>query len=483
MNKRSYVIECAFIAIIIFNCSPKPININNNDGLAKESIPEWYPRPENDENYYQGVGSSQFNIDIQSTIDKAKQNALSDLISQIAVSFRSNISDSVWEESGYSGELFNKVIKTEVEQKNISNIEIVDTWIKKPYNEVWVYVRLKKKSFIEAQNSRNQLIKDNLSLFLDDGTYQYQKDNYGLALKSFFNAYYYSRLLIDNTFEIEYPRYSGDTINVNSFIQNKINNIIGQLNIDAYTMPIAIKSYNNNGTSIAVKVSTSIPGRGTYPLENLPVQFFSDDKHVNIGSTVFTTQDGVATNIIKLNGVYLDTIMISVKINWELINISRNTSIENGIPVEFSKDFPLPTTYYKIAVIPIRVFVTGSEKIDGNSVSEPERFVTRSITEALTEKGGFYIIDNKQDADLLLKIDVNCSYQNNSMNLINYTAYLSLDLYKNSFQNKIHTVTLPPVDGYGNDRRQAGILTLEKAGIKMKEVYAKEIINDIIKLI
>lgn len=266
-------------------------------------------------------------------------------------------------------------------------------------------------------------------------------------------------------------------------IADKINTILRFLQFEANSIPTSLKSYDEKGTSLKFRVSTRIASRGKYPLENIPVAFICEANNAQLNPIVFSGQNGQVENLIRLDGVYLDSIMVGVSLDLNAMNIVRDPSIENGITVDLSKVLPLSPTYFKIPVNPVKIFITGDERIDGKEVREPEKFVTRSITQALTDRGGYSLVEDQNKAELILKVDVECSFQNNSMDLVNYTAYISVDLYKNSFNNKIQTATFPPVDGFGLDRRQAGILTLEKAGNKVRESYVESIVNNIVKIL
>ena len=451
------------ICLFLYECSPNTIDIKEKN-VRNQEAPSWYPRPANDELYFQGVGSASFNDNVQTTIDIAKANAISDLVSQISVSIKNSISDSVWETAGQTGEEFRKSIKMEIEKENISDVIVVDTWIKKPFNEAWVYVHLNKQLYFDKQKKRNQDLTKNILQLLDDGSVDYQKDKYGNSLKSFIGAYYYSQGIVGNAYNIEYPRYSGNTVNMNGLISNKINSIVQYIEFQALSIPATMKSFDKQGEAIQLRAVLNLPSRGIYPLENIPVQFICNEDNVHIPSSMITGLDGVVENYFTTDGVYADSLLISVKLNLNSINVARDKSIKTGKGFDLSKIFMSSTRHFTIDISPINIYVVDSEKIDGNAVLESEKFVSHSITQTITNRGGFSIVDNLDEADLLLEIIVDCNYQNSSMDLINYTAYISVNLYKSSFDNKVYTAKFRPVDGYGLDKRQAGITTLEEAG-------------------
>jgi len=127
--------------------------------LRSKRKPKWVSARPIDNNYYIGIGkANKKNADYMQI---AKNNALSDIISEISVNISSNsILHQLEDNSGYK-EKYEAFIQTSVKD-DIENYEIVDSWSNK--DEYWVYYRLSKNEYerlkIEKLEHAKRISKD-----------------------------------------------------------------------------------------------------------------------------------------------------------------------------------------------------------------------------------------------------------------------------------------------------------------------------------
>ncbi len=128
---------------LLFACKTKDVaKIAPDSDVLK---PFWVKnRPINSLDYV-GIGVAKINPDVN-YIESAKNNALSDLASEIKVNLESNTVYIQTERDGIFKEDFRSTIKTTAATQ-IEGYEIVDSW--QDVNEYWVYYRLSKADYLK----------------------------------------------------------------------------------------------------------------------------------------------------------------------------------------------------------------------------------------------------------------------------------------------------------------------------------------------
>jgi hypothetical protein len=132
--------------------------------------PKWVSSRPIDNDYYIGIGKAN---KIQADyMQIAKNNALSDIISEISVSISSSsILHQLEDNSGYK-EKYEALIQTSVKD-DIKNYEIVDSWSNK--EEYWVYYRLSKKEYERLKREKLERAKRISKDFYEKGK-AYEKE-------------------------------------------------------------------------------------------------------------------------------------------------------------------------------------------------------------------------------------------------------------------------------------------------------------------
>lgn len=113
--------------------------------------PDWVRQHPVDALNYSGVGMA--GISEKDYQQKAKQNALSDLVSEIKVEIAAHSLLSTIEEAGSVKQTFAESIRTEAREE-IENFRLVDSW--QGDNEYWVYYELNKDDYADFVETRRQ---------------------------------------------------------------------------------------------------------------------------------------------------------------------------------------------------------------------------------------------------------------------------------------------------------------------------------------
>ncbi len=462
---------------IWLSCNAPPISLGEGTESSNCLAKKWFPHPPPSDDHYQGVGSASFIENMETTKNRAKQNAYLDLASSIVVSVKGTVVDSVWEDMGISGEFIKQIVETSVKEQHLNDIEVVDICIQKPYSEVYVYVRLRKQLYEERQRQQREMALQNSLRYYSEGNFEFAKNNYKYALRKFLTAYYYSRFLLGTLLlQVEYPEYSGKMIYLDSEISKKIEDLLAGIILEEVETPSEIKAYRTGNISLEVRARFEHPGRYSRDMEGIPLIFMDENNSVGLEPLAITNRFGNAKSFIKNVNPKAEIAIINCQLALDSIYIERE-NIEELLPVVYSRVFVPPFTKIEIPIRPLYIYFEGSETIDDKEVMESEKFVSRAIQEFMIRVGGFAIVDTPEKADLIIEIDANCKHEMFQHNLYWYSAYISANIKKVDTKEVIYSNVFEPVQDFGINPRQAGISTLEKAGIIMREKIATQIIG------
>lgn len=459
-----------------FSCSPPPITREQAAMESGCSDKNWYPQPSPSDNYYQGVGSASFDENIEKTKSLAKQSAYLDLVSSISISIKGSVVDSVWEGMGISGEFIKQVVETYVKQHHLTDVEVVDMCIEKPYNDVHIYLRLSKYLYKQKQLQQRKLALENSLRYFSEGNYELAKNHYELALQKYLTSYYYSRFLLGEFQDIEYPENSGILVNIDTEISKKIETLLSGIVLIDKETPMHIKAHRHGVVSLSIKAMFELPGRYGRSLKRLPLLFKDETGSVELEPLVMTDRFGYAKSYIKRVAPNSEVAIINCQLALDSIYIEQE-NIEELLPVIYSNVFVPPFIRVEIPIRPLYIYFEGTETIEGGEVMESEKFVSKALQEFMTNAGGFAFVDSPRKADLIMELNVNCKLEGYEDGFYWYKAFMSASIRKSITGDEIYSDIFEPVKYGGIDRRRGGIFTLEKAGNTMRAKIAHEIVS------
>lgn len=117
----------------------------------QKNRPDWVRQHPVDRLNYSGVGMAE--VSEKDYQQKAKRNALSDLVSEIKVEIATNSLLNTLEEAGSVKQTFAESIRTQAREE-IENFRLVDSW--QGDNEYWVYYELNKDDYAAFVEARRQ---------------------------------------------------------------------------------------------------------------------------------------------------------------------------------------------------------------------------------------------------------------------------------------------------------------------------------------
>lgn len=396
--------------------------------LHSNEKPDWLTNRPVDNNFYIGIGISSKNN--KNFIKRAKEDALSELSSEIVVNVTSEIINKIVEKSGIVKEELESFIKTST-QTELEDFELMGMW--ESDRDYWVYYRLSKELYeSEKQKKIDKATKLSLD-FYSKAKISEKKNKIDKAI-----LFYLQSLNPISKFLGEYleTEYEGERIYLFNEIYASLQNLI--INIDIQTLnknhvakigkplidPLqAFVLYNNNSE---LKVS------------NLPLKFSFIKGSGEIISNTKTNNEGIGkSRIIKITSS--DKVQI-VKCELDILEF-LNKENSSEICTNIVKSIPSKSTNYILNVSGPSIHFESNEfifnEINNNLIVEP-------IVKEAFSKEGFVFVDDLSAADILINMTATSRKGSHFQNL--YFSYVDLalsivnmetgeEIYNNLFNN------------------------------------------------
>jgi len=173
--------------------------LNATGAFAKK--PDWVKKRPHSKIYFVGLGLAQKSGINREYIQTAKNNALSDLSSEITVNISSEFITRVVEQYGMVEEEVKSEIRASTEA-SLEGFELVDTWEDK--NEYWVYYRLRRDLYYQQKQAKiERAMSRSLDLF-DKGKVNEENKNISEALSFYLQSLAPIQSHIDEPLETQY---------------------------------------------------------------------------------------------------------------------------------------------------------------------------------------------------------------------------------------------------------------------------------------
>jgi hypothetical protein len=217
----------------------------------------------------------------------AKNNALSDIISEISVSISSNsILHQLEDNSGYK-EKYEAFIQTSVKD-DIKNYEIVDSWSNK--EEYWVYYRLSKAEYAKLKREKLERVKRIAKDFYEKGK-DYEKE---YDINNALIYYIKSFDAIKNNLGDDLSTFTFDgRIFIDNAIFQSIQDIFSRLKFVPEKDQYEIKALSSENEPVIIKVKLKTELQ-TQNIANIPVIFSFPNLDINRTENVVSSAKGKA---------------------------------------------------------------------------------------------------------------------------------------------------------------------------------------------
>ena len=425
--------------------------------------PDWVLKRPINNSYFIGIGIA-MKSNSKEYIRSAKNNALSDLSSEISVNISSELVDIMIERSGMSEEETRSEIHAST-KADLEGYELVDTWENK--NEYWVYYRLLKELYEEQKRLKRE---NAINLSLDLITNAKEKESNWEAQGETINAaieYYIQALKpIQNYYgEPLETYYDGNKI----FLQNKIFTslqwILSKIKLKAINPKLNVKVGSTIQNNLKVLATFSEDGEEVN-VTNLPISFSFIKGQGELVEIIRTNSKGIAkSQIINISPlIKLQMIKCSLDLTNYFIEDSTSNYLLNTL-----KNINTPSSKFIINVIGPTVYLESIEYNMGNLLSI--KIIEPKIKKYLTEKG-YSFTDDIASADAL--ISINAESRKGSEMYGQYISFVDATISVTDMNSgeEIYTNSLQSKKGIQ--------LSFEQAGLKAYQDVSMEIYTDIV---
>ncbi len=427
--------------------------------FAQEKLPSWVEQRPVDPQYYIGIGyasKTEHPTDYQKV---ARDNALSDIASQIKVQISSDVIQQVVEKGGILADDFKSYVRSSTKAE-LEGYEQVDSW--EDEQNYWVYYRLSKAKYARLRKEKLEKAK---ALSLDMFKRARQSERNGKidkALLFYFQAIPPIEKFVSQPLEVE---VDGQRMYLFNEIYSSLQRILSQITMQALNGELQGKLGQPIAEPLRVKISYSESGTTT-PVANMPVIFSFIRGAGDLISNAFSDLQGIAqTRILRINSSdNLQIVRCQIHLH-KLINQDNPSVILKGI----MNSLVVPSARFMIRVSGLTAYIETQEKVLGRPVEIKQ---LEPALKNILGSQGFTFVKTPTKADYLIRVKASArkgaemyglhsSFVNLTFSVIDLKS--GAEIYKNVLEN---------VKGID--------LNYEKAGFKALSNAAKEINNRLI---
>ncbi|MGM0497190.1 MAG: LPP20 family lipoprotein [Bacteroidota bacterium] len=436
----------------------------SNVSSGSQKKPDWVKdRPVSDE-YYIGIGMAKTYEDNYTKV--AKNNALTDMISEISVKISNNSVLSQFEdESGFKEE-FESITKSKMKDE-LDNHELVDTWEGK--DNYWVYYRLSKEKYHKKKQERLDKAKELAKDFYEKAREAEKSYNISNALNYYVKAFDAVKPHLDE--DISVFTFDG-RINLGNRIYQNIQEIFSSVEFEPDQNEFDIRTLSAGNNSVTATVYYSKDGNKK-PVSDLPVVFSFPELDIDKTEQVHSNSSGIITCSIA---------EMAPKGNQQKVRMALNTDVyfgeetqDNLLKQMFHLRGSVPYDYLILNVTELNAYLEAEEKEFGEtSTGKP---VTNIFKKALSEDF-FSFVPDKSEADVIVKISASTSKGKKMDNYDLHTAYLDCDISITNAKNsaEIYSTGLSNIKGMkGGGFNMAAKDAREKVEKQIKELIIPDL--------
>jgi len=464
MNLPKYKFFNVVLLVFLFfvsSCTASSVS----SGSQKK--PDWVKdRPVSDE-YYIGIGMAKTYENNYTKV--AKNNALTDMISEISVRISSNsVLKQFEDESGFREE-FESTTKSRLKDE-LENHELVDTW--KGKDNYWVYYRLSKEKYHRRKQEELEKAKDLAKDFYEKAREAEKAYNVPNALNYYVKAFEAIKPHLDE--DISVFTFDG-RINLGNRIYQNVQEIFSSIEFRPGQKEFDIRTLSAGNNPITATVYYSKDGNRK-PVSDLPVVFSFPELDIDKTEQVHSNSSGVITCSIA---------EMAPKGNQQKVKMDLDTDVYFGEKTQgnlLKKMFQLkgsvPYSYLILNVKELRAYLKAEETEFGKtSTGTP---VTNIFKKALSEDF-FSFVPDKSSADVIVQITANTTKGKKMDNYDLHTAYLDCNISVTNAKNnaEIYSTGLSNIKGM----KSGGFnMAAKDAREKAEKQIQEQIIPDLRKM-
>jgi hypothetical protein len=355
--------------------------------------PEWLTKYPANPLYYIGVaGIEKENTNDTEYQSKARELALSQLISQIEVNVSSVTKTMEEELDGDYSSSFSSLVELQA-QRTIEDYEVVDTW--ESGAEYWVYLRLSKQQYQQRLQEKIELATEQAYETYKSALENQQAQNTGSALSLLVKALGDISPYIDQMPAVE---HQGAEINLFSELRSEIQSNVDQIQFGETSGPEMVRIGQPADQPFSVEV---VDQEKEKAMDGVPVSFQFMRGDGELENTVFTNASGVAKA--QLSKLLAEDKLQIVTAKIDLIQY-LSEDVSNEFLSNLMNSFNAPETRFVFKVSGRPVYLDMSESYLGED-KETEYF--QPVLKNIFTERSFVFTDDLSEAELYLELKVN----------------------------------------------------------------------------
>jgi len=418
--------------------------------------PDWTQSRPISSSHYIGIGVAQKSIDGEYRT-AAKENALSDLASEIKVNVNSNSLLYTLEREYKFEQEFRETIKTST-NLDLEDFELVESW--EDENAYWLYYRLSKSQYAERQKEKKESAEALAIDFLSkaesansNGQFSESVDYYLRGLQSLEEFWAENNEVI----------HRGNTIYVDNELFTGLKSTLTNTSIELSNEPIL--NFQNSYTTEAELLLTN--SDSNKPLASVPISYIYQGLYGRVKGSLASNLDGRITISISEAERSSKPNVLSVAINTdELFEPFKSDQFMQKL----TKSLRGTSTSHSIRYYPPLVFINASEKNLGAVMSvEP---ITAAIIASLNRKGVRFTKE-KEKADVVIELKADTKETGEAQGFSTVRMELEVDVIDAQKKESVYKISKTDVKGVD--------LNFEKAGIKAYQNFTKNIESELMR--
>ena len=398
--------------------------------------PRWVKqRPVNDA-YYTGIG-------VASTSDPhymkvAKNNALTDLTSEISVKISGNsVLHQLEDEAGFREE-FESFTRTSLRDQ-LEGYELADSYTGK--DKHWVYYRLSKQKYQRIKQEKLDRAKDLAKDFYEKGRKAESSYDIHQALNYYVKAFEAIKPHLDEDLSIFV--LNRGRINLGNALYESIQELFSSIRVQPDQEVFRIRALSGDNDPVTATVYYQDNGN-RHPVEDLPFTCSFPDLDIGQTESVQSNASGnITCNIAEM----------APKGMQQRIKATLNTDVYFGensegniLPGLFDAEGSLPFGYLTVQIRELQAYIEAQEQSLGRSGSTHP--VTDIFRQVLT-KNFFSLVEDRSIADVIIKVEASTTKGKFMEQYDLYTAYLNcnISVINASKQTRVYSTGLQNIKG------------------------------------
>ncbi len=402
--------------------------------------PRWVKKYPVDAKFYIGVGNAS-KIKNSNYVDVARNIALNQIASGIAVSIQSTVSQEVVEKSGMATESFQSNI-TAIAKADLSDYELVESY--ESASDYWVYYRLSKETFQSNFEKRKSVAIAEATKYFTDAQNSEKQGNLKETLISLLKAgnslsgFRGMGLTLENSSQ---PQF----LDVEVF--SKLGKFLSALEITLEPESVSAKMFDPESKFVNIGLSYRIDGISK-PLGGIALQAFLQKGKADIVQVQPTSEAGKST--VRFS---------NLKSTGEAV-IAVTLDCKTLIGAE-CQQLSLPERRISVKVPAPNIFIQSPEPTAGNKIRE------------MFASQGWQVVDDKAKADFFADIKANTTNGAEMSGVFTTFADGSVAVLRTKGNEEIFRINLTKIVGGGRDFDMARKTALNKMAdefvLKIKE--------------